>query len=903
MNENAQALSNGLTVFIREHHQNPVAAFFIFYRVGARYEVPGLTGVSHWVEHMMFKGTPKFGKGQLDKLVSKNGGYWNGFTSEDLTAYYAVLPADRIELAAEIEADRMANCLFDPAEVASERNVIISEREGAENRPTFWLDEAVTEASFQVHPYRHGVIGAKADLLSMTREDLYGYYRSHYSPANAVAVLVGDIEEARGRDLIEKHFGGIPGGRPLPPLGAVEPPQTEERRVVVRRPGPTSYVMMAYHLPAAGHPDIAPLMVLDAVLSGGKPPYSFGSRPMGRSSRLYRALIDGRLAAAVDSRVGLAIDPGLFNISATARAGTGAREIEEAITAEVERLRAEAVPDDELRRARKQVRAQLAYVREGVENEALLLGAAEVLGCPRLDDGLSEQVASVTADAVRAVAEKYLGESNRTVGWFVPAQAGDAAAGAGGGGAHMFFHHEPRAHHEPPAHLEPRTAGASMPGPETIRRRRLANGAIALAVNNPGLPFALAKATLVLAPADEAQGRAGIQEVCAEGVMRGNARRTFQEQSELTDANGMSLNAASDGEKLSFSVTALNEDFAQGLAIMADAALVPTFPDPEIETVKGQFLTRIRERDSDTRRLAVRLFHEAAYPHSHPYHYPVLGYPAEVQMLRPEALRDYYRARLVPARLILTAVGGLEAEGMLDILEAAFGGFAGPGLVGPGSAGPGIVGAAPCPAPPPASRPAERVVIRRDLAGKTQSDIVLGLPGIPRSDPDYDRLYMADLILGRMGLGGRLGGDIRDRQGLAYYVYTALRARRGPGPWFIFAGVNPATVDRAVDSMVGHLHRIATEPVSDEELADAKGYATGTLPINLETAEGLSRALVEIELYGLGLDHLRRLPDIYRAVTREDVLEVAWRCFDPERHVLVVVGPGLGPQTFTCSGR
>ncbi|MHB8946512.1 MAG: M16 family metallopeptidase [Bacillota bacterium] len=882
MNENDQALSNGLTVFIREHHQNPVAAFFIFYRVGARYEVPGLTGASHWVEHMMFKGTPKFGKGQLDKLVSKNGGYWNGFTSEDLTAYYAVLPAGRIELAVEIEADRMANCLFDPAEVASERTVIISEREGAENQPTFWLDEAVTEAAFKVHPYRHGVIGAKADLLSMTREDLYGYYRSHYSPANAVAVLVGDIDAARGRDLIEKHFGGVAGGRALPPLGAGEPAQTEERRVVVRRPGPTSYVLIAYHLPAAGHADMPAMMVLDAVLSGGKPPFSFSSRPMGCSSRLYRALVDGRLAAHADSRVGLAIDPGLFSISATARASAGAADIEKAITVEVERLRRETIPDDELGRAKKQVRAQLAYVREGVENEALLLGAAEVLGCPSLHDGLAEQVAAVTADAVRAVAEKYLGENNRTVGSFIPAQAADNTAGGHGGGARMFFHHEPRAYRELRPHPEPPSAGAALPGPETIRRRRLANGAVALAVNNPALPFALAKATLVLAPADEAQGRAGIEAICAEGVMRGNARRTFQEQSELTDANGMSLNAASDGETLSFSVTALNEDFSRGLAIMADAALAPAFPGNELDTVKGQFLTRIRERDSDTRRLAVRLFHEAAYPHGHPYHHPALGYQAEVQMLRPEAIRDYYGARLVPARLILTAVGGLDDESMLDAMQASFGGFAGPGFAD----------AAPCPAPPPASRPAERVVIRYDLAGKTQSDIVLGLPGISRRDPDYDRLYMADLILGRMGLGGRLGGDIRDRQGLAYYVYTALRAKRGPGAWFIFAGVNPNAVDQAVDSMVGHLRRFATEPVSAEELADAKGYATGTLPINLETAEGLSRALIEMELFGLGLDHWQRLPDLYRAVTREDILAVATRCLDPERHIQVIVGPG-----------
>ncbi len=876
MHEHAQALRNGLTVFIREHHQNPVAAFFIFYRVGARYEVTGLTGASHWVEHMMFKGTPKFGKGQLDRLISKNGGYWNGFTTEDLTAYYAVLPADRIELAIEIEADRMANCLFDPAEVASERTVIISEREGAENRPTFWLDEAVTEAAFRVHPYRHGVIGAKADLLAMTRDDLYQYYRSHYGPSNAVAVLVGDIDAASGLELIEKHFGAIPAGRPLPPLGAAEPLQDGERRVTVRRPGPTSYVLMAFHMPAAGHPDVPALTVLDAVLSGGKPPFSFTSRPMGRSSRLYRALVDRRLASTVDSRVGLAIDPGLFNLSATARAGVGAREIEEAITAEIEGLRRETVPAEELERAKKQVRAQLAYAREGVESEALLLGAAEVLGFPGLDGGLPGAVAAVTADDVRAVAEKYLGERNRTAGWFVPAQAQNGGAGG------TFFYRSPWA-----------GTGSKLPGPETITRHRLANGAAALVVRNASLPFALARVTLVLAPAGEALGRAGVEAMAAEGALRGNARRAFLEQNELTDANGMSLNASADGETLAFTVTALNEDFERGLAIMADAALTPSFPDDEVEKVKGEFLTRIRERDSDTRRLALRMFHETAYPVGHPYHYPALGYPAEVQMVRPAALRDYYRGRLVPERLIISAVGGLDTERMLEAIEAAFGRFTGPDGAG----------ALACPAPPPAARPSGLALVRKDLVGKTQSDIVLGLPGLPRTDPGYESLFMADLILGRMGLGGRLGSDIRDRQGLAYYVHTMLRARRGPGPWLIFAGVSPKGVDRAVASMVGHIRRFTTELVGEEELADAKGYATGTLPINLETVEGLSQALTEIELFGLGLDHLQRLPDLYRAVTREDVLAAAQRCFDPDRHVLVIVGPGSEPEPTPGEGR
>src|SRR5512142_2828087 len=222
-------LDNGLLSLVCPVRTAPVATFWVWYRVGSRNEVPGVTGVSHWVEHMMFKGTPSLGKGEIMKLVNRNGGVDNAFTWTDFTTYFETLPSDRVDLALKIESDRMVNSIFDPEEVASERTVIISEREGGENHPTFHLGEEVAATAFKVHPYGQGVIGWKSDLESMTRDDLYLHYRRYYDPANAVVVAVGDFAAGEMMQRIEDAFGSIPSVGMTPPVRAVEPQQDAER--------------------------------------------------------------------------------------------------------------------------------------------------------------------------------------------------------------------------------------------------------------------------------------------------------------------------------------------------------------------------------------------------------------------------------------------------------------------------------------------------------------------------------------------------------------------------------------------------------------------------------------------------------------------------------------------------
>lgn len=420
-------LANGLQVIVRENHSAPVASFWIFYRVGSRNEIPGLTGISHWVEHMLFKGTERFPRGEFDKAVSRAGGIFNGMTSQDWTTYFETFPADRIDLALQVESDRMANCLFDPGEAESERTVIISEREGSENSFSYLLSEEVQAAAFVAHAYRHPIIGWKSDLLSMTRDDLVQHYRTWYTPSNALAVAVGDFDAAQMLGAIDRAFGSIPPGPAAARPRVTEPEQQSERRVRLHGSDPTAYLTLAFHAPGATHADFFPLIVLDAVLSGAKGLGIMGGGGNNRSSRLYRALVESRLAVDAGTSMRPSIDPELFSFFVTLAPGVTHEEIEQALWAEIEKVQEAGVTPQELTKAIKQTRAQFAYSMESVTYQAYWLGFAEVVANLEWLDTWEERLAAVTPEDVQRVARDYLQHDAQTAGWYVP----DAGASEG----------------------------------------------------------------------------------------------------------------------------------------------------------------------------------------------------------------------------------------------------------------------------------------------------------------------------------------------------------------------------------------------------------------------------------------------------------------------------------------
>jgi zinc protease len=420
MRTEKHVLDNGLTVLTKESRHAPVTTFWIWYRVGSRNEVPGITGIAHWSEHMLFKGSKAFPKGEIDRQIARNGGMMNGFTWLDFTTFFETLPADRSDLGLRIEADRMVNALFDPEEVEPERMVIISERQGAENHPTFLLNEEIVATAFRVHPYHHETIGDMCDLETITHADLWRHYQTYYGPDNAIAVAVGDFDTPQMLARIDEHFGPIPARSDPPPIQRPEPLQRGERRVNLEGPGATAYLQTVYHAPAAQHPDFFPMVILSTVLTGANGMNLFSSPPPNRSSRLYRALVETDLAAGVSGSLAATLDPYLYTISATVRAGRSLEEVEEALNTEMSRALREPISEDELGTAIKQARAQFAYSSESVTNQGYWLGYSSIVANADWFETFLDDLSAVTVDDVHRAALSYLTQRNRTVGHYVP---------------------------------------------------------------------------------------------------------------------------------------------------------------------------------------------------------------------------------------------------------------------------------------------------------------------------------------------------------------------------------------------------------------------------------------------------------------------------------------------------
>ena len=406
-------LNNGMKVMLKEIHTAPIISSWIWYRVGSRDEPTGKTGISHWTEHMQFKGTKKFPANVLDKAISREGGRWNASTSHDSTRYFETMPADKIDLALQLEADRMTNSIFDAKEVASERTVIISEREGSENEPIFRLSEAMQNYAFRVHPYHHEIIGDMADLRTITRDDLYTHYRTYYVPNNAVLAIAGDFETKSVLKRVKELFERIPKGATPPRLARPEPEQKGELRFSVEGPGETTFIQVAYHFPNAIAPDYFPLQVLDSLLNGANG-LSY------KTSRLYRALVDKGYAVDASGWSDASIDPYLYRITITIHPNRKPEEAIAILDLEIKKLQDELVNNDEIKRAVKQARAVFAYGSENITHQAFWMGYTAMFSTYDWFTTHLNKLAKVTPKDVQRVARKYFQTSNRVIGTYIP---------------------------------------------------------------------------------------------------------------------------------------------------------------------------------------------------------------------------------------------------------------------------------------------------------------------------------------------------------------------------------------------------------------------------------------------------------------------------------------------------
>jgi len=407
----AATLENGLRVLLLEDHRSPIVSAQLWYRVGSRNERSGATGIAHFLEHLMFKGTHRFGPRQYARLVEQNGGQDNAFTSQDLTSYFVNIAADKIDLVLDLEADRMRNLLLDPREIAGEREVVIEERRTrTEDDPEGFLGEEVGSLAFKAHPYGAPIIGWMGDIRRITPAEIRAFYDVYYVPNNAILVMVGDFQAPAVLDKVKQRFGTIARGAEPPPVLAVEPVQNGERRAVVRKQAKLPIVYLAWHVPSQKSTDAPALEVLSTILSGG------------RASRLYRSLVyDRQLALEAGGDYSyFSLDPNLFWFWATAMPGQTPETLEKALLEEMERLGTEPVTAEELMRARNQIEAQFVFQQDSVYRRAALLARFETIGGYRLLDTYVTLIRTVTAADVQRVARTYFPVDRKTVGVLLP---------------------------------------------------------------------------------------------------------------------------------------------------------------------------------------------------------------------------------------------------------------------------------------------------------------------------------------------------------------------------------------------------------------------------------------------------------------------------------------------------
>jgi zinc protease len=762
----------------------------------------------------------------------------------------------------QIEADRMNNSLFDPTEVDSERTVILSERQGSENRPAFALYEEVAGTAFHAHPYRHMVIGYEGDLRTMTRDDLFRHYRRYYHPGNAFIVSVGDFSAPELLGRIERAFGAIPPGETISrDLGVAEPPQPGERRIEIHKPAGSPLFRVAFHAPAASSPDFVPLLVTEAVLSGG-------GGGMGRSSRLYRALVASGLARGAGSDMSVTIDPYLFQLAVTGLPKSDLGQIERVVAHEIERLQTETVSEAELERAKRQLLAQLTYSAEGVTNQAYWLGQWEIVDQIDRAAGLPEQIRAVSAEAVRRVASSYLVPQRSTTGWLIPSETG------GSSGADSVA---------TPARVAPfGPVTWSIHGGERnsygFERHELSNGIVVLSQDRAHSQSVDLRFRVPAGSIYEDDSVEGLSHLTARVMGRGSAGMSFEEISDRTDDLGSSLGIDAGRQFLEGRIRCLRDDLPEMVSLLANAVQRPDFPVEQVELVRAEQLGAIKDAANDTRAVSDRDLRRALYPEPNPLGRSSLGGQESVNRLTVDDARRFHAGHVTPRRAVFAVVGSFGGgDEVSSILESAFGGW----TTGSAATGEPILGR---------TNPAAEA-IEEGIPGKSQADLAVGLATIPRLHPDFIPLDVANLILGRLGLMGRLGTEVRDKQGLAYYVFSQMEPRRDGTLWSARAGVDPANIDQALTSIRAELEKLRREPVSEAELSDARSYLVGVLPLALESNDGVAATLLSLEEYGLGLDYLDRYPGIVASVTREGILRAAAEHLNPDKLVVAVARP------------
>lgn len=864
-------LPNGLKVLTKEVRNAPVVSFAVWYRVGSRNEHVGITGTSHLLEHMLFKGTKTRAPGEISRALFINGATFNAGTYFDWTNYWETLASDRLDMAMQIEADRMTNSVIDAKQLASEMTVVRSELEGRENSPSTLLFQAVASAAFEAHPYQWPIIGWRTDVENVPRDAIYAYYKKHYGPNNATMVIVGDFDTDKTLALVRKHFGGI---KPIPQPTKVytaEAPQRGERRVTLRRAGSLPMVLIGFKTPAAADPDTYALDALSNVLSEG------------RSSRLYQNLVEKQLATSANAGNPSLRDPFLMTFSATARPGVTAEQLERALLDEAERVKKEPVTAEELARAKSSIETDFIFQNDSVTAQGNLLGYWDMTVDWRYVTTYLDRIRALTPADLQRVAQKYLVKDSSTVGHFIPTAGGGGQAGPPPREASARVE-KPKAGARPlPLPKPTKTTGARR----EITRFQLPNGVKVIVNENRSNPTVALRGSLPAGGIVDPTGKDGLASMTAAMLTRGTQKRSALEFATALENVGASLTASADSLAANFSGRAQKKDLNLLLDLLAEMVQQPAFPQADLARLKGQALAGIQQAKDDPDSLASRAFERAIYPEGNPLRPETLEQAEKTLAgITREDVLSFYRQQYGPDRMIITIAGDVKASDVRKALEAR---------LGPWAKNPS---AKPIPqVAVPLQQRAVREVI--NVPDKSETAILWGhAGGLLRSDPDFYATQVLNMVLGGGGaLNSRLGNKIRDEQGLTYGVFSFFDSNLYPGPFQVQLGTNPTNADKAIQSLVTEIKRVREGGVTQREVDETVAYLTGRFPQRLETNAGMAETLWVAEFYNLGDDYIDKYADYYRAVTVPQVNAAATKHLHPDLATVIVAGTVPGAAT------
>lgn len=847
-----ETLPNGLTVLLSESEIAPVAEIQFWAKVGSADERPAESGLAHFHEHMLFKGTERRAVGDVAGDVEGAGGRINAFTSFDVTCYHATLPRDQLEAGVDVLADALLHSTFVPEEIDREIEVVLEEIRRSEDSPTQVLGQAVFGECYRDHPYRAPILGTRESVESFNRERVQAFYERWYTPDNLMAVAVGDFDAARLIEQLRAAFEGQPRGS-VERNRAVEPPQTERRIVVCKRPFERVNMEIAYPGVSLRDPDCAVIDLLAFILGNSE------------SSRLNRRVKerDG-LVDRIDAYSYTPMDPGMTSVSI----GTDAERALDAIAAavrEIERMRIEAVSNEELERARINFLAAEHFERESVTGMAQKLGSFHTTaGDYREEARYLERIRSATPEDLLRVARRYLAPERMTVGAVLTeAEAArlddasiDAAIARGVEQTTRSF-----------------AVPARQPTQHEIHSYKMINGAQLYVLPRRSVPVVAARAAFMGGTLAEDEACAGITNFLSATWLRGTSSHStadFARTAEnlAADVDGFSGNNSL-GATLECPVGALDPT----LELFSELLLEPAFDPEEIERERSDTLAAIERREDRLAQLAYLLFCETHFQH-HPYRLSALGSAESVLRFDADGLRAHHARLIRGENMVLAVVGDVDPDSAATRFSASL------------AAIPSGDFKAPSPPLEDAPREIREAVLCKDRA---QAHLVIGFRGLTVADPDRFALEVIAQLLA--GQGGRLFLELRDRRSLAYAVSAHNTEGIAPGHFTVYIATAPEKLDEARAGMLEELEQLVQQPPSDEELERAKRYLIGNHAIGLQRNAAHAGLISLNARYGLGPDADFAFPEQVAAVGKEEILRVARRVIDLDAYTIAIVRP------------